>query len=69
MNENAVAKTVFLVDDDAGVLRALARVIRGHGWSVETFKSAEAFLNRPGQPCDGCLVLDVSMPGIDGLEL
>jgi FixJ family two-component response regulator len=63
------AQTIFLVDDDAGVLRALSRVLREEGWNVQTFESAEAFLARhdPGV-CD-CLVVDVTMPGIDGLEL
>jgi len=62
-------QTIFLVDDDPGVLKALSRVLRGDGWSVETFESAEAFLARPEHMVEGCLVLDVTMPGIDGLEL
>ena len=61
--------TVFLVDDDAAVLKAQARVLREEGWSVETFESAEAFLARPGGMADGCLVLDVTMPGLDGFAL
>jgi FixJ family two-component response regulator len=61
--------TVYLVDDDAAVCTALSRVLRGEGWAVETFASAEAFLARPGRPPQGCLVLDVSLPGLDGLEL
>ncbi len=61
--------TVFLVDDDPGVLKALARVLSGEGWPVETFESAEAFLARPTPAANGCLVLDVSMPGLDGLAL
>ena len=61
-------ETVFLVDDDEGVRRALARVLREQGWSVLTFESAEAFLTRPGHD-PGCLVLDVTMPGLDGLAL
>jgi FixJ family two-component response regulator len=61
--------TVFLVDDDPGVLNALSRVLREEGWAVETFESAEAFLGRRDLPEDGCLVLDVTMPGLDGLEL
>jgi len=62
-------QTVFLVDDDPGVLRALSRVLREEGWNVETFDSAEAFLARCGPTKQGCLVLDVTMPGLDGLEL
>jgi len=60
---------IFLVDDDASVLRALSRVLREEGWNVETFESAEAFLARRDPNADGCLVLDVTMPGLDGLEL
>ena len=65
----AAAPTVFLVDDDPGVLRALSRVLREEGWSVETFETAEAFLARHDGVSAGCLVLDVTMPGLDGFEL
>src|SRR5450755_2305939 len=65
----ATTQTVFLVDDDPGVLKALSRVLRADGWSVESFESAEAFLARPEHMVEGCLVLDVTMPGLDGLEL
>lgn len=61
--------TVLLVDDDAGVRKALGRVLREEGWSVQDFESAEALLARPGGPPAACLVLDVSMPGLDGLAL
>src|SRR4029453_14372902 len=68
--ESAYLKpTIFIVDDDAAVLKAQARVLREEGWSVETFESAEAFLGGPGGMTDGCLVLDVTMPGIDGFAL
>ena len=60
---------VFLVDDDAAVRKSLARVLREEGFSVEEFDSAEAFLARADRPSEGCLVLDVTMPGLDGLEL
>ncbi len=69
MTENAVRPTIFLVDDDPGVLKALSRVLREDGWRVETFESAEAFLARPDLSSLGCVVLDVTMPGLDGLEL
>ena len=69
MTEASAAPIIFLVDDDPSVLRALARVLREDGWRVETFESAEAFLARPDQKAEGCLVLDVTMPGLDGLEL
>ena len=60
---------IFIVDDDPAVLKAQARVLREEGWSVETFESAEAFLARQGGTAEGCLVLDVTMPGLDGFEL
>ena len=62
-------KLVFLVDDDPAVTRLLGRVLREEGWEVETFDSAEAFLARSKPERYGCLVLDVSMPGLDGLKL
>jgi FixJ family two-component response regulator len=65
----AASPTVFLVDDDPGVLRALSRVLREEGWSVATFDSAEAFLAQHDPAMEGCLVLDVTMPGLDGLGL
>ena len=65
----AAMETIFLVDDDPAVRKALSRVLREEGWNVETFESAEAFLARPDRHAQGCLVLDVTMPGLDGLEL
>ena len=69
MTDNVATQTIFLVDDDPGVLKALSRVLREDGWRVETFESAEAFLARQDLGLPGCLVLDVTMPGLDGLEL
>jgi len=69
VKETGARPTIFLVDDDARVLRALSRVLREEGWTVETYESAEAFLARRDKSADGCLVLDVTMPGLDGLEL
>lgn len=60
---------IFLVDDDPDVRKALCRALREDGWTVETFDSAEAFLNRSDSSAYGCLVLDVTMPGLTGLEL
>ena len=61
--------TVFVVDDDPSVRRGVGRLARSAGYNVETFASAEEFLNRPptSEPC--CLVLDVYMPWLTGLEL
>ena len=65
----APAPTVFIVDDDAPLLRALSRLLREHGWQVATFASAEDFLARRDCDAPGCLVLDVNLPGLDGLAL
>src|SRR2546423_12187873 len=60
---------VFVVDDDISVRESLEALIRFVGWKPETFASAEEFLTRlrPVAPC--CLVLDVSLPELNGLEL
>lgn len=60
---------VYIVDDEPAVLQALARQLRSHGWLVEVFSSAEAFLEHPKSSAVACLVLDVSLPGLDGIEL
>jgi FixJ family two-component response regulator len=61
--------SVFLVDDDAAIRRSLSRVLRSEGWKVEAFESADAFLSRADRERRGCIVLDVAMPGLDGLGL
>ena len=60
---------VFVVDDDASIRRALARLLSCHGWRVQTFADAAEFLaaERPDVPA--CVVLDVRLRGLDGLEL
>jgi FixJ family two-component response regulator len=66
---DAAAK-VFLVDDDASVRRALARLIKSAGHDVQTFASAREFLGtKAGGEEAGCLVLDVRMPGLTGIDL
>ncbi|HLZ84343.1 MAG TPA: response regulator [Caulobacteraceae bacterium] len=60
---------VFVVDDDISVRESLEALIRTEGWSAETFASAQAFLARPRVPAPSCLVLDVSLPDLGGLEL
>jgi FixJ family two-component response regulator len=62
--------TVFLIDDDASVRRALARLIKSAGYQVQTFVSAREFLDSmPDRAGPACLVLDVRMPGLSGLDL
>jgi FixJ family two-component response regulator len=60
---------VFVVDDDISVYESLELLIRCEGWQPETFASAEEFLKRPRTGTPSCLVLDVSLPGLTGLEL
>ena len=61
--------TVYLVDDDAGVLKALSRLLRAKGYEVKSYVSPQEFLEQHDPAVSGCAVLDVSMPGLDGLEL
>lgn len=61
--------TVFVVDDDDAVRRALSRMLGVAGYEVTTLASAESFLESYDPDCPGCLILDVRMPGMDGLEL
>jgi FixJ family two-component response regulator len=61
--------TVFVVDDDASVRRGLERLLRAAGHRVEGFALASDFLLRSEQGLRGCLLLDVRMPGVNGLEL
>jgi RNA polymerase sigma factor (sigma-70 family) len=60
---------VFVVDDDISVRESLEALIRCEGWEPETFASAEDFLNRPRALAPSCLVLDVSLPELNGLDL
>jgi len=60
---------VFVVEDDASVREALAGLIRSAGWNVEVYVSAQEFLARPRADVPSCLVLDVGLPGLSGLDL
>ena len=60
---------VFVVDDDISVRESLELFIKAAGWQPETFASALAFLSRPRPTVPCCLVLDVTLPGLSGLEL
>jgi len=63
------APTVFVVDDDLRVLKALSRLLRSRKLNPVTFASPQEFLNQHDPKVPGCLVLDVAMPGLDGLQL
>jgi len=63
------APIVFVVDDDVSVRKSLESLIDSAGWQPETFPSAQAFLRRPRAVGPSCLVLDVTLPDLDGLEL
>ena len=67
MNDKAF--TIFLVDDDAGVLTALSRLLRAKGYNVQPFTSPNEFLSKRDATLPGCVILDVTMPGLDGLNL
>ena len=60
---------VFVVDDDVSVRESLELLIRFAGWQPETFESAQEFLSRPRVLVPSCLILDVALPGLNGLDL
>lgn len=62
-------RTVYVVDDDASVRKSFGRLLRTAGYQVETFASADEFLSHPLSIEPGCLLLDLKMPGRNGLEL
>ena len=62
-------QTVFVVDDDISVRESLELLIRSEGWHPKLFASAREFLEQPTGIVPSCLVLDVSLPGLNGLEL
>ena len=64
-----LAPIVCVVDDDVSVRESLELLIKNAGWQPELFASAQDFLSRPRVAVPGCLVLDVSLPGLNGLEL
>jgi FixJ family two-component response regulator len=64
----AHAATVFVVDDDAGVRAAIQGLLKSAGLRCESFRSAEEFLRRNQPDGPSCLVLDISLPGVNGLE-
>jgi FixJ family two-component response regulator len=64
-----VTSIVFVVDDDVSVRESLELLIKSAGWRSETFASAQEFLSRPRAMVPCCLVLDVTLPGLNGLDL
>jgi FixJ family two-component response regulator len=70
MRESRQSKAIIaIVDDDLSVREGLSSLIRSAGWSVETFASAQEFLARRGHEAPSCLVLDLQLPGLSGLDL
>jgi FixJ family two-component response regulator len=61
--------TVFLIDDDGDVRDAVSRLLRSEGWNVETYATADGFLGRGDYADTGCVLLDISMPGMTGPQL
>ena len=66
---NAPVPLVRIVDDDASFLNAVARMLRASGFEVKTFASAAEFLARPELDLPGCVLVDLRMPGLSGLDL
>ena len=60
---------IFVVDDDVSVRESLELLVRSAGWQAETFASGQEFLSRPRADVPCCLLLDVTLPGLNGLEL
>ncbi|MFL9906541.1 response regulator transcription factor [Paraburkholderia sp. RL17-337-BIB-A] len=65
----SVSELVYVVDDDGRVREALAALLRANGRDVQTFDSGEEFLDTPHQNVVACLILDMRMPGMSGLEV
>ncbi len=68
-SERPPERTVHIVDDDAGLRGSLERLLRSVGWTAVSYGTALAFLAATPDLIDGCILLDVRMPGMDGLEL
>ena len=66
LESNAI---IAIVDDDPSAREGLQALIRSAGWRAETFASAQDFLDRPGAEAPSCLVLDLQLPGLSGLDL
>ena len=69
MNPTPETGTVFIVDDDASFLKSVSRLLRAAGYPVQTFDSAKKFLEHLAPEMTGCVLADLQMPGLNGLEL
>jgi FixJ family two-component response regulator len=69
LDSTHLQRHVFIVDDDVQTLRAFARILHVEGFEVDTFHSASEFLKHPPSDVPSCLVLDLRLPEIDGLQL
>jgi FixJ family two-component response regulator len=69
MHVSNIKPIVYIVDDDVSVRESLESLFRFEGWHAETFSSAHEFLSRPRTFVPSCLVLDVTLPGLNGLDL
>jgi two-component system response regulator FixJ len=69
MNSAPASGTVFIVDDDESFLRSVSRFLRAAGFNVQAFESAKKFLDQLSPGMTGCVVADLQMPGLNGLEL
>src|SRR5205823_5885979 len=69
MNTTPEPGTVFIVDDDVSFLKSMSRLLRVAGYSVQAFDSAKKFLEQLTPEMSGCVLADLQMPGVNGLEL
>src|SRR5271170_5965054 len=69
MNPTPESGIIFIVDDDASFLKSVSRLLRAAGYSVQVFDSAQKFLDQLAPEMSGCVLADLQMPGLNGLQL